>query len=123
MGVGLGLNISNILTFIGTRGIGAMALLIAGSLAIGLLFGGRDRGIRTAMGLSTANRNGSAALLVATQNFAGTDTLPFVLVGIALSILILLPAAKLMGGRNRAVEGASEQAGNCTLEEYYKETS
>ncbi len=98
--VGLGLNLSNILAFIGTRGIGAMALLIVGSVLIGLLFGGRDPGIRTAMGLSTGNRNGSAVLLVATLNFAGTDTLPFVLVGIALSILILLPAAKLLGGRS-----------------------
>ncbi len=106
--VGLGLNISNILAFIGTRGIGAMALLIVGSVLIGLLFGGRDQGIRTAMGLSTGNRNGSAALLVATLNFAGTDTLPFVLVGIALSILILLPAAKLMGGRSKVL--ASEPA-------------
>jgi predicted Na+-dependent transporter len=104
--VGLGLNISNILAFIGTRGIGAMALLLVGSLAIGLLLGGRDPGVRTAMGLSTANRNGSAALLVATLNFSGTDTLPFVLVGIALSILILLPAAKLMGGRSQAVASA-----------------
>ena len=100
--VGLGLNLSKILGFIGTRGIGAMALLIVGSLVIGLLLGGRDPGVRTAMGLSTANRNGSAALLVATQNFSGTDTLPFVLVGIAILILILLPAAKLMGARSEA---------------------
>src|SRR5512139_1409532 len=53
MVVGLGLNISNILSFIGTRGIGAMALLIAGALLIGTLFGGRDPGVRSAMGLST----------------------------------------------------------------------
>ena len=95
------MNISNILGFIGMCGIGAMALLFVGSLAIGLLLGGRDPGVRTAMGLSAGNRNGSAALLVATLNFAGTDTLPFVLVGIALSILILLPAAKLMGARSQ----------------------
>ena len=81
--VGLGLNISNILNFIGTRGIGAMVLLILGSLLIGLLLGGRDPGIRSAMGLSTANRNGTAALLAATQNFSGTDTLPFVLVALS----------------------------------------
>jgi hypothetical protein len=78
--VGLGMNLSNILSFIGTRGLGAILLLILGALAIGLLFGGRDPGVRSAMGLSTANRNGAAALLVATQNFSGTDTLPFVLV-------------------------------------------
>jgi predicted Na+-dependent transporter len=100
--VGLGLNISNILGFIGTRGIGAMTLLILGALVIGLLFGGRDPGVRSAMGLSTANRNGAAALLVATQNFSGTDTLPFVLVGVVLLLLILLPIAKFLGKRSKA---------------------
>jgi predicted Na+-dependent transporter len=95
--VGLGLNISNIIGFIGTRGIGAMIILIIGALLIGLLFGGRDPGARSAMGLSTANRNGAAALLVATQNFSGTNTLPFVLVGTVIMLLILLPVAKRMG--------------------------
>ena len=104
--VGLGLNISNILSFIGTLGILAMVLLILGSLAIGLLFGGRDPGIRSAMGLSTANRNGAAALLVATQNFSGTNTLPFVLVGVVLLLLILLPAAKLLGKRSETAAPA-----------------
>jgi predicted Na+-dependent transporter len=106
--VGLGLNISNILSFIGTLGIGAMVLLILGSLVIGMLFGGGDPGVRSAMGLSTANRNGAAALLVATQNFSGTDTLPFVLVGVVLMLLILLPVAKRMGARSEAA--ASEAA-------------
>ena len=101
--VGLGLNISNILSFIGTLGIGAIVLLIVGSLAIGMLLGGRDSGVRTAMGLSTANRNGAAALLVATQNFSGTDTLPFVLVGVVLMLLILLPFAKRLGARSEAI--------------------
>jgi predicted Na+-dependent transporter len=100
--VGLGLNLSNILSFIGSRGIGAVVLLIVGSLVIGMLCGGRDPGVRSAMGLSTANRNGAAALLVATQNFSGTDTLPFVLVGVVLMLLILLPVAKRIGARNEA---------------------
>lgn len=43
-----------------------------------------------------------AALLVATQNFSGTDTLPFVLVGVVLMLLILLPVAKRMGARSEA---------------------
>lgn len=107
--VGLGLNIANILSFIGTRGIGAMVLLILGALAIGLLFGGRDPGVRSAMGLSTANRNGAAALLVATQNFSGTKTLPFVLVGVVLLLLVLLPVAKFLGTRSEAA-AASEPA-------------
>ena len=108
--VGLGLNISNILSFIGTRGIGAMVLLIVGSLVIGLLLGGRDPGVRSAMGLSTANRNGAAALLVATQNFSGTDTLPFVLVGVVLLLLVLLPVAKRLGMRSEATAGSTLKA-------------
>jgi BASS family bile acid:Na+ symporter len=108
--VGLGLNISNILSFIGSLGIGAMVLLIVGALVIGLLLGGRDPGVRNAMGLSTANRNGAAALLVATQNFSGTDTLPFVLVGTVLMLLILLPVAKRMGARSQAEAPAESPA-------------
>jgi|GEM_PF-3397685 len=52
------------------------------------------------MKLSTAYRNGAAALLVATQNFSGMDALPFVLVGTVLMLLILLPIAKRMGARS-----------------------
>ncbi len=108
--VGLGLNISNILSFIGTLGIGAMVLLIVGSLLIGMLFGGRDPGIRTAMGLSTANRNGAAALLVATQNFSGTDTLPYVLVGVVVMLLVVLPAARVLSKRNETVAAPVTEA-------------
>ena len=107
---GIGMNLSNILGFIGTRGIGALVLLFAGALAIGLLFGGRNPGIRTAMGLSTGNRNGAAAILVAGLNFAGTDTLPFLLVGVIVMLLVLLPAAKLLGRRNETAAAAAVQA-------------
>ena len=107
--VGLGLNISNILGFIGTLGIGAIVLLIVGSLVIGMLLGGRDPGVRSAMGLSTANRNGAAALLVATQNFSGTNTLPFVLVGVVFMLLILLPFAKRLGARSEASTAPVQQ--------------
>jgi hypothetical protein len=51
------------------------------------------------MGLGTAQRNVSAALVVTAQNFSGTNTLPFVLVGAILLLLILLPTAKRLGGR------------------------
>ena len=77
-------------------------------LVIGLLLGGRDPGVRSAMGLSTANRNGAAALLVATQNFSGTDTLPFVLVGTVLMLLILLPVAKRLGARSESTVSEAE---------------
>ena len=100
--VGLGLNVSNIISLIGSWGLLALALLIVGSVLIGLLLGGRDPAIRSVMSLGTAQRNVSAAILVSAQNFAGTATLPYVLVGGVLLLLILLPTAKQMGARIKA---------------------
>lgn len=97
--VGLGLNVANIIALIGTGGILALLLFIVGSLGIGLLLGGRDPSIRSVMGLGTAQRNVAAALVVTAQNFAGTSTLPFVLVGALLLLLILLPTAKRLSAR------------------------
>ena len=101
--VGLGLNIANIIDLIGSWGILALLLFIVGSLLIGFVLGGRDNGVRSVMGFGTAQRNVSAAILVTAQNFAGTATLPFVLVAAILLLLILLPTAKRMGARSPAV--------------------
>jgi predicted Na+-dependent transporter len=97
--VGLGLNVSNIINLIGTGGIVALLLFIVGSLLIGFLLGGRDPSVRSVMGLGTAQRNVSAAILVSAQNFSGTMTLPFVLVAAILLLLVLLPTAKRLGAR------------------------
>ncbi len=97
--VGLGLNVSNIIALIGTNGLLALLIFIVGSLLIGLLLGGRDAGNRSVMGLGTAQRNVSAALVVTAQNFSGTNTLPFVLIAALLGLLILLPTAKRLGAR------------------------
>jgi predicted Na+-dependent transporter len=99
--VGLGLNISNILSLIGTGGLLALLLFIIGSLVIGLLLGGRGPAIRSVMGLGTAQRNVSAAIVVAAQNFPEGNTLAFILVAAILLLLILLPTAKRMGGRGQ----------------------
>jgi len=79
------------------------------------LFGGRDPSVRSALGLSTANRNGAAALLVATQNFSGTNILPFVLVGTVLILLILLPIAKRMGVRSEAAANEATARIDCII--------
>jgi len=97
--VGLGLNISNIIDLIGTGGLIALILFVVGSLVIGLVLGGREPGVRSVMGLGTAQRNVSAALVVTMQNFSGTNTLPFVLIAAVLGLLILLPTAKQLGAR------------------------
>ncbi len=104
MVVGLGLNVSNIIDLIGSGGLIAILLFIVGCLAIGLVLGGRDRQVRNVMGLGTAQRNVSAAILVSAQNFSGTMTLPFVLVAAILLLLILLPTARRLGA---AGEGAA----------------
>lgn len=99
MVVAVGLNAANILGLLGSGGILALILFILGSLLIGYFLGGRDPGTRSVMGLGTAQRNVSAAIVVAAQNFPGSNTLVFVLVAAIVMLLILLPAARRMGMR------------------------
>jgi predicted Na+-dependent transporter len=96
MVVGVGLNASNILSLLGTGGITALLLFVIGSLAIGFALGGSDHRTRSVLGLATAQRNVSAALVVAAQNF-GEDTLTFVLVGSIIMLLVLIPMARRLG--------------------------
>ena len=96
MVAGLALSARNILGLLGTGGIIALLLFVLGALAIGVVLGGRDPGVRTVLGLGTAQRNVSAALVVAAQNF-GADTLTFVLVGAIVMLLILMPVARRLG--------------------------
>lgn len=102
--VGLGMNVANIVSLIGTGGFLALLLFIIGSLLIGYLLGGGDSTVRSVMALGTAQRNVSAAILVSAQNFSGTMTLPFVLVAAILLLLVLLPTAKRLGTRNQPVD-------------------
>ncbi len=101
--VGVGLNVSNIISLIGTRGIAALLVLVLGAIAIGLVLGGTERNV---LGLGTGLRNFSAAILVAAQNFSGSNTLSFVLVGAVIFLLVLIPASRLMGRRSAAGERA-----------------
>jgi BASS family bile acid:Na+ symporter len=104
----LGLNVSNIIDLIGSRGFLALILFVVGSLLIGFVMGGRNPGVRTVMGLATAQRNVAAAILVTTLNFSGTMTLPFVLVASVVLALILLPTARRMGARVTGLEATTE---------------
>lgn len=108
--VGLGLNASNILGLIGTGGLLALLLFIIGSLVIGYLLGGGDPSVRSVMGLGTAQRNVSAAIVVAAQNFTEGNTMSFILVASILLLLVLLPTAKRMGARSQAAQSTAAQA-------------
>ena len=98
----LGLNISNIIDMIGSRGFLALLIFVVGSLLIGFLLGGRDPAVRSVMGLGTAQRNVAAAILVTTVNFPGTMTLTFVLVASIILPLILIPTARRLGKQKEA---------------------
>lgn len=103
--VGLGLNVANVISLIGTGGFLALLLFILGSLLIGFAVGGRDPGVRNVMGLGTAQRNVSAAMLITLTNFSGTAAVPFVLVAAILLPLILISIARWMGSRIESSEG------------------
>ena len=99
---GVGLNVSNIISLIGSLGFLALILFVVGSLVIGFLLSGRDPAVRSVMGLGTAQRNVAAAILVSTLNFPGTLTIPYVLVASIVLPLILIPTARWLGKRNQA---------------------
>jgi len=110
--VGLGLNISSVLSLIGTGGFLALLIFVVGALLIGMAIGGRDPKVRNVTGLGTAQRNVTAALVVALGNFGDTNTTPFVLVAAILIPLILLPTARWLGSRQgeAAASAASPDA-------------
>jgi BASS family bile acid:Na+ symporter len=64
------LQFSTIIGTIGTGGLLAALIFLLGALAIGLLLGGKEASMRSVMGLGTAQRNLSAAMLVSAQNFS-----------------------------------------------------
>jgi predicted Na+-dependent transporter len=107
--IGLGLNISNIISLIGSMGFVALILFVFGSLAIGFITGGRNPGVRSVMGLATAQRNVAAAILVTSLNFSGTMTLPFILVASILLALILIPVARRLGKSSQTEPAAQSE--------------
>jgi len=93
------LNWRTILGAIGSGAIIAAVIFIAASFAIGYLLAGRDPGTRSVLGLGTGQRNVSAALVVAGQNFTDPDVLVMVLTGAVLMLVILMPLAGELGKR------------------------
>jgi predicted Na+-dependent transporter len=92
-----------IVSLIGTGGILAIVVFLVVSLILGYLAGGADPGIRSVMGLGTAQRNLSAALVVGVQNFADTpDVLITVIVAGLVGLVLLLPIAGELGKRTEA---------------------
>ena len=102
------LEFSTIIDTIGTGGIAAAVIFVVGALVIGLLLGGSGSGMRSVMGLGTAQRNLSAALLVATQNFSDKPNVLVMVMLVAILGLVLLGfVAAEMGKRAEPAAAAS----------------
>lgn len=98
------LNWRTILSAIGSWAILAALIFVAASFAIGYFLAGKNADTRAVLGLGTAQRNVSAALVVAGQNFTDPDVMVMVLTGAMLMLVILMPLAGEFGKRKAAGE-------------------
>ena len=97
------LEFSTIIDTIGTGGILAALIFLVVALAIGLLLGGKDASKRSVMGLGTAQRNLSAAMLVAALNFSDDpNVLVMVMLVAILGLILLMVVGGEMGKRVQA---------------------
>ncbi|MFN2241236.1 MAG: bile acid:sodium symporter family protein [Anaerolineae bacterium] len=106
--LGLVLNFKSMIDLVGSLGILAGIIFIVLAVAVGFLMGmlgSTDGGIRSVMGLGTAQRNISAALVVGAQNF-DSDVITYLMVIAIIGLVVLMPLAGELGKRAKAaVEG------------------
>jgi BASS family bile acid:Na+ symporter len=98
LAAGVIVNFDDIVDLIGTGGFLAIVLFLAAAGAVGYLGGGGNAGTRSVLGLGTAQRNLSAALVVGGQNFSDTPgVVSFIIVAGIVGLIVLLPAAGEIG--------------------------
>jgi len=107
--LGLVLNFTDMIGLVGSWGILAGIIFIVVAVVIGYLLGGSDSSIKSVMGLGTGQRNISAALVVAGQNF-GLDVITYLMVISVVGLVILMPLAGELGKRAKAT--ATETPGS-----------
>ena len=99
---GLLANLDSLLGIIGSTAILAGLIFLAVCFVMGFLFGGKQESIRPVLGFGTAQRNLSAALVVAAANFAeDPDIIVMVLVFGLIGLILLILMAVLLGRRSR----------------------
>lgn len=92
-------NIPTIITRFAEAAIVPALLVVAGAFVIGYLLGGRDRDVRNVLALGTSQRNIAAATVMATQRFAGNETLVMVIVTSRAGFALLFPVAAVLRRR------------------------
>ena len=109
------LEFSTIIATIGTGGILAALIFLVVALAIGLLLGGKDASKRSVMGLGTAQRNLSAAMLVAALNFSDDpNVLVMVMLVAILGLILLMVVGGEMGKRVQDQASQAEPTADAT---------
>lgn len=94
------LNFEAIVGVIGTGAIIAILIFLLVALVLGYFFGGKDGGTKSVLGLGTAQRNLSAALVVAGQNFADDpNVLSMILVAGLVGLVLLMVIGGELGRR------------------------
>jgi len=96
--LGLVLNFKSMIGLVGSWGILAGVIFIVLSLVVGYFLGGSDSGIKSVMGLGSGQRNISAALVVAGQNF-DMDVVTYLMVIAVVGLVVLMPLAGELGKR------------------------
>jgi BASS family bile acid:Na+ symporter len=108
------LNFEAMLATIGTGVILAVLGLVAAAFVVGFFLGGPGLDTRSVLGLGTAQRNVSAALVVGTANFDDPDVIVVLVVGSTLMIVVLLLAGGELGRRAEHPEGRPAAGGTGT---------
>jgi predicted Na+-dependent transporter len=104
--LGLVLNFKSMIGLVGSLGILAGVIFIVISVAMGYFLGGSDSEIKSVMGLGSGQRNISAALVVAGQNF-GMDVITYLMVIAVVGLVVLMPLAGELGKRGKTSEELS----------------
>jgi predicted Na+-dependent transporter len=93
-------NFDQIVSTVGTGGLAAALLFLVGATAMGLLLGAGPAPSRNVVALGTGQRNLSAAIVIAAQNFAGDpEVITMVMVVGVLGLILLMLTAGELGRR------------------------
>jgi BASS family bile acid:Na+ symporter len=100
------LNLRSIIDIVGTRAIIVAVIFLLVSFVMGFFLGGKEGSIRSVMGLGTGQRNVSAAVVVAGQNFSSDpDVLVFIIVTALIGLVLLMPIGGELGKRSQPDTG------------------
>ncbi|KTG13390.1 bile acid:sodium symporter family protein [Haloferax profundi] len=105
------LNFDNLVSVVGTGVILALFVFVAVSFAVGYVLGGPVADNKSVMGLGTGQRNISAALVVAAQNFQDPDVVTILLVGALVMLVVLMAAGGELGRRSEVPSETSSLTG------------